>query len=62
MFRFLGPQNITLGTRTIEISHVDQKIWNEVYCFNFGVVFLKKIQHEMVALGTTSEIDRNDLL
>ena len=64
-FRFLDPQNITLDTRIIKISHVDQKIWKKVKTFIFGDGHFEKIQYgrhqELIAPGTPSEIDHCDL-
>ena len=57
---------ITLDTRTINISHVDQNIWNKVYSFIFGGGHFGEIQYgrhqELIALGTPSKIDHYDLL
>ena len=61
----LTPQNIILDTRIIKIFHVEQKIWNKVDSFIFGATILKKIQYghheELIAVGTPSKIDHNDL-
>ena len=64
-FRFLDSQNITLDTRIIKISHVDQKIWKKVKTFIFGGGHFEKIQYghhqELIAPGTPSKIDHYDL-
>ena len=65
IFSFLDPKNITLDTRLIKISHVDQKIWKKVKTFIFGGGHFEKIQYgcpqELIALGTPSKIDHYDL-
>ena len=65
IFRFNDPQNITLDTRIIEISHVDQKIWKKVKTFILGGGHFEKIQYgrhqELIASGTPSKIDHYDL-
>ena len=65
IFRFIDPKNITLGTRIIKISHVDQKIWKKVKTFIFGGGHFEKIQdghhQELIAPGTPSKIDHYDL-
>ena len=65
IFRFLDPQNITLDTRIINISHVDQKIWKKVKTFIFGGGHFEKIQYdrhqELISPGTPSKIDHYDL-
>ena len=62
---FIDHKNITLDTRIIKISHVDQKIWKKVKTFLFGGGHFEKIQYgchqELIALGTPSEIDHYDL-
>ena len=64
-FRFLDPQNITLDTRIVKISHVVQKIWKKVKTFIFGSGYFEKIQYghlkELIASGTPSKIDHYDL-
>ena len=61
---FFDPKNITLDTRIIKISHVDQKIWKKVKTFIFGGGHFEKIQYgchqELIAPGTPSEIDHYD--
>ena len=65
IFRFLDPQNITLDTRNIKISHVDQKIWKKVKTLIFGGGHFEKIQYgrhqELIAPGNPSKIDHYDL-
>ena len=65
IFRFLDPKNITLDTRIIEISHVDEKIWKKVKTSIFGGGHFEKIQYgchqELIAPGTPSKIDQYDL-
>ena len=65
ILRFLDPQNITLDTRIIKISPVDQKIWKKVKTFIFGGGHFEKIQYgrhqELIAPGTPSKIDHYDL-
>ena len=65
IFRFLDPQNITLDTRIIKISHLDQNIWKKVKTLIFGGGHFEKIQyghhHELIAPGTPSKIDHYDL-
>ena len=65
IFRFLDPQNITLDTRIINISHVDQTIWKKVKTFIFGGGHFEKIQYgrhqELISPGTPSKIDYYDL-
>ena len=65
IFRFFDPKNITLDTRIIKISHVDQKIWKKIKTFIFGGGHFEKIQYgrhqELIAPGTPSKIDHYDL-
>ena len=65
IFRFTDPQNITLDTRIIKISHVDQKISKKVKTFIFWGGHFEKIQYgrhqELIATGTPSKIDQYDL-
>ena len=65
ILRFPDPQNITLDTRIIKISPVDQKIWKKVKTFIFGGGHFEKIQYgrhqELIAPGTPSKIDHYDL-
>ena len=64
IFRFLDPQNITLDTRIIKISRVDQKKWKKVKTFIFWGSHFEKIQYgrhqELKAPGTPSKIDHYD--
>ena len=56
---------ITLDTRNIKVSSVDQKLWKKVKTFIFGAVILKKILYgchqELIAPGTPFKIDHHDL-
>ena len=65
IFRFLDSKNITLDTRIIKISHVDQKIWKKIKTFIFRGDHFEKIQYgchqELIALGTPYKIDHYDL-
>ena len=65
IFNFIDPKNITLDTRIIKISHVDQNIWKKVKTFIFWDGHFEKIQYgrhqELIALGTPSKIDHYDL-
>ena len=65
ILRFLEPRNITLDTRIIKISYVDQKIWKKIKTFIFGGGHFEKIQYghhqELIAPGTPSKIDHYDL-
>ena len=64
IFRFLDPKNITLDTRIIKISHVDQKKWKKVKTFIFGGGHFEKNQYDRLqdlkAPGTPSKIDHYD--
>ena len=65
ILRFIDPRNITLDTRIIKISYVDQKIWKKIKTFIFRGGHFEKIQYgrhqELIAPGTPSKIDHYDL-
>ena len=65
IFRFHDPKNITLDTRNIKISDLDQNIWKKVKTFIFGGGHFEKIQYghhqELIGPGTPSKIDHYDL-
>ena len=64
IFWFLDLKNITLDTRIIKISHLDQKIWKKIKTFIFEGGHFEKIQYgrhqELIAPGTPSKIDHYD--